>query len=449
MYKLVDKNGNFVCRPANYSATDKQVNEQLTEVISNMNITPSLIDEEIKQLISKNTYRIPECFLLGSCTGAINDAHSNDKTHYRAFNSSFFNLKVDEEGLTTDDVFYVSIKTGKITVKQYDINYNQLSSNSFSSSGSFNYSKGAVYLKVLIEHNSATLRTINEFYIDTIRLTINGTEEYRENLMNRMYIKLLEKEIKEIKEIISNKIICESPDFHQSLMVANHRGYRANGAHENSLQAVIDSYKFGFRCVECDITWTSDGILVINHGTTSPSGLTIKNTDWQTLHSADPIIPTWSEYMLLCKKLGIKIYLDGSSGNYFEQFIEEIKLQNMEKNISFLGDGTRVLEKIPNARVGVVSFQGQLEASAALCKKMKTEKNDVFIDCMFKLSELTGDNSAKYKQIFKDLRLNNIGVEFWSINSLRDALTCIDNFYATGFTTDTCNIIKELRNSLV
>ena len=46
-YKFIDKDGNFLCRPANYSATDEQVNTQLTKVINGMNITSALLDEEI------------------------------------------------------------------------------------------------------------------------------------------------------------------------------------------------------------------------------------------------------------------------------------------------------------------------------------------------------------------------------------------------------------------
>ena len=92
-----------------------------------------------------------------------------------------------------------------------------------------------------------------------------------------------------------------------SIPLARPRYATQDGAFENSLQSVLDSYKFGFRCVECDLTHTSDGVLVLNHGTSSSSGLTIKSTDWETLHAADPMIATWHEYMLLCKKIGVKI----------------------------------------------------------------------------------------------------------------------------------------------
>lgn len=90
-------------------------------------------------------------------------------------------------------------------------------------------------------------------------------------------------------------------------MSINHKGYRRNGAKDNSLGAFKESFAHGFRAVETDIRYSSDNVPVLSHDGTY-SNLTISETTYEDLKTAG--ITSLEELIEYCKSTGLIPYLE-------------------------------------------------------------------------------------------------------------------------------------------
>ena len=103
----------------------------------------------------------------------------------------------------------------------------------------------------------------------------------------------------------------------------NHRGYST--APENTLPAYVLSKKMGFNYVECDVRFTSDGIAVLLHdptidrtsdGTGNVADLTFAQLltydfgSWKSAVYAGTRIPTFEQFIILCKKLNLRPWIE-------------------------------------------------------------------------------------------------------------------------------------------
>lgn len=180
-----------------------------------------------------------------------------------------------------------------------------------------------------------------------------------------------------------------------------HRGYAAE-APENTLAAYRLAKKKGFTFVECDVSFTSDGVAVLLHddtidrtsnGTGKIKSLTfaeVRELDfgsWKSAEYAGEKIPTFEEFLLLCKRLGLHPYIELKEGNeaQIKGLVETAKLYGMKGKvtwISFVVDFLWWVQSVdPKARMGLVVSTVNNEAINKVEQKMKTGQNDVFIDC--------------------------------------------------------------------
>ncbi len=156
----------------------------------------------------------------------------------------------------------------------------------------------------------------------------------------------------------------------------NHRGHNYL-APENTLEAYKLSALSGFKYVECDISFTKDGVPVLLHddtidrtsnGTGNIADLTLAEArqydygSWFSPDYAGVQIPTLEEFLLLCKQYNLHPYLElkgtvtNDQANVIVDLVEEC---GMKGNVSYISFGTGNLQNIltqdSNARVGRVA----------------------------------------------------------------------------------------------
>lgn len=180
-----------------------------------------------------------------------------------------------------------------------------------------------------------------------------------------------------------------------------HRGLAAD-APENTLAAYRLAKKKGFSCVECDVSFTSDGVAVLLHddtidrtsnGTGKIKGLTfaeVRELDfgsWKAAEYAGEKIPTFEEFLVLCKRLGLHPYIELKDGTeaQIKGLVETVKMCGMKGKvtwISFVVDFLWWVQSVdPEARMGLVVSTVNAEAINKVRQKMQTGQNEVFIDC--------------------------------------------------------------------
>ena len=277
-----------------------------------------------------------------------------------------------------------------------------------------------------------------------------------EEIKNYLVIKLVsnEDELTNISENITNiNNNLNILNYNNGIKSINHRGYNTI-APENTLPAFKLSKKYGFNYVETDVRFTSDGIPVLLHDSTinrtarNADGTIIENsiainsiTYTQALNYdfgiykgsewAGTKIPTFEEFMILCKKLGLSPYIELKESLTNEQismFSRIIKGLNMEKETTFIATGLILLQRIknylPNANYG---FLNNISTqSLDYLVTLKSSFNQVFIDTDHYQNANTNDINI--------LNANGITIEAWTLDS-EEAILNIPN-YVIGVTSN-------------
>jgi glycerophosphoryl diester phosphodiesterase len=205
-------------------------------------------------------------------------------------------------------------------------------------------------------------------------------------------------------------------NYDLNIKAINHRGYSA-GAPENTLPAYVLSKKNGFTYVECDVAFTSDNVAVLLHdntidrtsnGSGNISSMTYTKASTYDYGSwfneANPDIkadysgvkiPTFTQFIILCKHLGLHPYIElKSSGNYSQsqitQIVDEVKLCGMNGKVTYISFNNTFLQYVktadPSARLGYLTSTVN-DTAITNCENLKTETNEVFMDA--KLASLT------------------------------------------------------------
>lgn len=238
-------------------------------------------------------------------------------------------------------------------------------------------------------------------------------------------------------------------DFENDFMVKsiNHRGY-CTEAPENTLSAYKLSKKKGFDYVECDVSFTSDGVPVLVHdatidrtsnGTGNINELTFDEVraldfgSWFSSNYTGEKIPKFDEFILLCRNLGLHPYIEiKSSATYTQTQIETlvniVKRAGMSDKVSWISFNATYLEYVKNvnskARLGYV-VDTVTETVISKATALKTEDNDVFIDSNY--GTLTDD--------LVTLCVNaDLPLEVWTVNN-EASITSL-NCYVSGVTSD-------------
>lgn len=227
----------------------------------------------------------------------------------------------------------------------------------------------------------------------------------------------------------------------------NHRGYNYE-APENTLSAYKLSKQKGFHIVEADVAITSDGVPVLLHDdtidrTSNGSGAITELTfdyvrsldfgGWFNEKYIGEKIPSFEEFIRLCKYLGLHAYIElKAGGNYtignIRTVLNTVKKYAMCKNVSYISFEldylTMVKDNDENARVGyIVSGSNLAKVEEAL--SLRTGRNEVFIDADF--PHISTD-------FFNACRSANIPLEVWTVNN-KDSIISL-NPYISGVTSD-------------
>ena len=239
----------------------------------------------------------------------------------------------------------------------------------------------------------------------------------------------------------------QAVNYDLNVKAVNHRGYSAESP-ENTIPAYIMSKRKGFTYVECDVSFTSDGVAVLLHDATidrtsdgsgdisSMSYAQVLQYDfgsWFSAEYAGVKIPTFTEFIVLCKRLGLHPYIElKSNGSYTQaqitQIVKEVELCGMEGKVTYISFNNTFLGYVKNAdasaRLGLLANplnSSKISQAVAL----KTTTNEVFLDA--KLSTVT-------TSLINSCISNGLPLEVWTVNTEEEILGMPS--YVSGVTSD-------------
>ena len=235
-------------------------------------------------------------------------------------------------------------------------------------------------------------------------------------------------------------------NYDSNVKAVNHRGYSTT-APENTIPAYILSKQKGFTYVECDVSFTSDGVPVLLHDSTidrtsdgsgSISSMTYAEAltydfgSWKSSEYTGTKIATFEEFIMTCKGLGLHPYIElKSNGNYTQEQITEIvdmvKACGMDGKVTYISFTSTFLEYVKSAdgkaRLGYLADVTDTTIATALA--LKTGENEVFMDVSY--ANATDEKVALCIE-------NDLPLEIWTVNTQ----SVIENMndYITGVTSD-------------
>ncbi len=225
----------------------------------------------------------------------------------------------------------------------------------------------------------------------------------------------------------------------------NHRGYSTE-APENTLAAYRLSKKKGFRCVECDISFTSDGYAVLLHdntvdrtsnGTGNIAEMTLEEVkaldfgSWKSEKYAGEQIPRFEEFIALCKRLDLHPYIELKTGTeaQIKALVGVVNRHGMKGKVTWISFVSTFLSWIkavdPKARLGFIVSSVTASTINTVTKSLQSGQNEVFIDCAY------GEATAEAVQLCSDA---DIPLEVWTVNSESEILALYA--YVSGVTSD-------------
>lgn len=233
----------------------------------------------------------------------------------------------------------------------------------------------------------------------------------------------------------------------------NHRGYNTV-APENTLPAFILSKKMGFDIVEADVRFTSDGYAVLLHDptvdrTSNGSGSIANMTfsavraldfgSWKSEEYTGTQIPTFEEFVTLCKKLGLHIYCElevGTEGN-IRSLTNTVKSLGMERNVTWISFDTKLLtfvaKYLPTARL-LINVNAKYWGGLGLdVQALRTPFNEVGLNYQYDLIDDNLLGAVSSLDITLDVWTVNNEAEILALSSqvggiASDSLNCNDVF---------------------
>jgi len=155
-------------------------------------------------------------------------------------------------------------------------------------------------------------------------------------------------------------------------------------------------------------------------------------------------IPTFEEFLQLCKALGLYPYIElKKNGDYTrEQIVQLVKMvqeKGMEEQVTWISFSDRFLAWVrdydPHARLGFLEqflfSVDDFEKAVIIAKNLQTEFNEVFLDVSY--IPLLYDDCAR--DIFISMcREAGLGLEIWTVDR-EDVILDLDP-YISGITTN-------------
>ena len=200
----------------------------------------------------------------------------------------------------------------------------------------------------------------------------------------------------------------------------------------------------GFKYVETDVRFTSDGVPVLIHDpmvdrTSDGNGL-VKDLAWADIRRLDfgswksPLfegtnIPSLEEFLSLCQNIDLIPYLELKEGTGDQiktivSLVEKYGLENEAVYISFYPDLlSHIIATDPGATVGLLADGLLPEASISAVMRLQTGKNTVFI------------SSSDYSEHTVTLCQNAcVPLEIWTVDD-KQAILSLPS-YISGVTSN-------------
>lgn len=236
--------------------------------------------------------------------------------------------------------------------------------------------------------------------------------------------------------------------YNPHIRAVAHRGYSA-GAPMNTLAAFRLAKKMGFKYVEGDVRMTADGVPVMIHdetvattsnGTGNIGDMTLAQAkaldfgSWFSSKYAGEKIPTFEEFLILCKWTGLHPYIEIKSTNIDTAakalvLVDLVKRYDMLRQVTWVCTGWGILDAIkgadPRARLGYIIGSTITASNVEWAANAKTEQNDVFILAAY--AYLTHDTISMCAR-------NGVPLEAWTVNG-NTAFADIDP-YVSGYVSD-------------
>ena len=284
-----------------------------------------------------------------------------------------------------------------------------------------------------------------------LRNADNSTIDVNDYLLNSVNITVVEALDKVVKSMIDELPIQENT----IIKSVNHRGFNSE-APENTLPAYKLSRKKGFKYVETDIAFTSDNVAVCLHdetinrtarnadGTEISSTISIRDITyeqaliydygiWKSAEYAGTKIPTFDEFIILCKKLALHPFIELKNGNWnsthasiIANSINKAGMQNDVTFISFMPSALSDMKTyFPNALLALAPTGTYNSTTFATLvsniETLKTERNRV-------LASVNYDSMTN--ELYTILRNAGISTLVWTIDESEKLINLDDSVYA-------------------
>ena len=232
-----------------------------------------------------------------------------------------------------------------------------------------------------------------------------------------------------------------------------HRGFSSE-APENTLPAFVLAKQKGFNYAETDIRFTVDGYAVCLHDdtvdrTSNGSGpiseLTLAEArqldfgSWFSEEYAGTTIPLYEEFLVLCRNLGLRAYVEIKDGtrDQIRGLVKTARSYGMEREITWISFNAEllraVLQEAPNARLGLLVAFINTETISVLCS-LQNGTSSVFLNS----NSFTGDEIQLCKEA-------GIPLEVWTVDAVYRIIDM--DPYVSGVTSNTQDAGRILAES--
>jgi glycerophosphoryl diester phosphodiesterase len=263
----------------------------------------------------------------------------------------------------------------------------------------------------------------------------------------------IKRNINQLKENVEH---LEAPTpINKTVRSINHRGFNSI-CPENTIEAFKESKLNGFNFVETDIRFTADNVPVLLHDETINrtgrkydgskfdediyiSDITYDEVSqydfgvYKSEYFAGTKIPTFAEFIRLCRRIGLHPYIEiegeitAEQAGILIEIVNDHNLLNYVTWVTFSYESLlRILEKDPSARVGLncITTDGLTTAQKNYIGKIKALTNNVFIHA---------DTNSVNKCV-EDAQYYGLPLEIWCPNTEDEIINLPD--YVSGVTTD-------------
>ena len=223
--------------------------------------------------------------------------------------------------------------------------------------------------------------------------------------------------------------------YDRDVRFVTHRGY-SSIAPENTLAAYRLAKEKGYVFAECDVAFTKDGVAVLLHDSTidrtsdgsgNISNLTYEELlqydfgSWKSSAYAGEKIPTFEEFIALCKEIGIHPYIEiKNSATYTQENIDTLMAivveYGMQDNCTWISFTENYLKYVrnadPTARLGFLSSSDLTQSLINKVIALRNGQNEVFLSISSNI--LTNNPNGDKAMLAAS---NGVALETWTITS--------------------------------